>query len=58
MAKSTKSLMKKRVVIARNKIAMMLNATDSGGNAWYSKADNRKLDDMWYSLGTLKDKLK
>ena len=47
-----------RVVVARNKIAMMLNATKRNGDAWLSKADNRKLDDMWYELGKIKDKLK
>jgi hypothetical protein len=58
MAKSTKSMMIKRVVLARNKISMMLNAVKSNGDAWLSKADNRKLDDMWYDLGRIKDKLK
>jgi len=47
-----------RVVVARNKLSMMLNAVKSNGDAWLSKADNRKLDDMWYDLGRIKDKLK
>lgn len=58
MAKSTKKMMIGRLVIARNKIAMMLNATKSNGDAWLSKADNRKLDDMWHDLGRIKNKLK